>query len=799
MPRDYEVMKGLEKNLPFKFYISFEKLFLHYEELLQSDNPMLVEKAVKILEIAKEYPALKEGFDDISLLEEYKVPIDAILRDLFNSSLSNNEIKIATSGMQEVMLYSTDRFDAIIENAGQGFQPEIRNMLEVDKFIFGCCAILKSFYNVKIDFGRPMYYDIPDANGIMRHYRIATNGDFMQIEPTEKAVKITDKDISILLDNFNDIEIWKKYFPVGSYIAKGFVISNMFDVTLDNAISELKTNLLALDKSSKLFLTNFHEIFKSMFNVPDIKIGFTIFDEDEHNFRSLPSDGVSSLIMRSDCGDGKCETLLCEDAYDALINKNKYFAISDVAAKLNKNPGTMPYQALNEKGIQSAVIAPISNHGKLLGLLEVASPRPLELNSINANKLDDVIPYLVVTILRSKNEEKNRIEAIIQQECTSIHDSVFWKFEKEARRFLNEVSIGRKTNFNEIVFDDVYPLYGQIDIKESSVARNDSTKKDLLIQLNLLNKVFDQVSKEESLPIYDEIKYRIKSFINDIRDEYKNNSEQIILDFLQEEINPVLEHLRKVSRNLRDLVNNYFDSLNEGDIIYKYRKDYDESVNEINKAMAAIIDEKQQEAQKMFPHYFERYKTDGVEHTMYIGSSISKNKQFSTLYLNNLRLWQLQVMCDMENEFYRLQPNLAYKMKAASLILVHNTTLSIRFRLDEHKFDVDGTYNARYEIIKKRLDKSLIYGTKERVTQEGKIAIVYASPKDEQEYLRYLKLLQVQKYISDDVEMLELESLQGVSGLKAIRVQVLYTSKEHLNQYFTLDELPELKAVSSIK
>ena len=69
----------------------------------------------------------------------------------------------------------------------------------------------------------------------------------------------------------------------------------------------------------------------------------------------------------------------------------------------------------------------------------------------------------------------------------------------------------------------------------------------------------------------------------------------------------------------------------------------------------------------------------------------------------------------MENEHYHLKPELKVPLDVASLILVYNASLSIRFRMDEKRFDVDGTYNARYEIIKKRIDKSFIKGTNLRL------------------------------------------------------------------------------------
>ena len=168
---------------------------------------------------------------------------------------------------------------------------------------------------------------------------------------------------------------------------------------------------------------------------------------------------------------------------------------------------------------------------------------------------------------------------------------------------------------------------------------------------------------------------------------------------------------------------------------------------------------------------------------------------FNEVYLYNLRLWQLSTMCEMENHFYHKQEGAELQLDAASLILVFSTTLSIRYRMDEKKFDVDGTYNARYEIIKKRIDKACIKGSDERVTQKGKIAIVYSQDSDAEEYTRYINYLQRKKYLGQEVEYVELEDVQGVVGLKAIRVNVLYTSKlprSKENQTITYDDLMEV-------
>src|SRR5205823_6487557 len=82
---------------------------------------------------------------------------------------------------------------------------------------------------------------------------------------------------------------------------------------------------------------------------------------------------------------------------------------------------------------------------------------------------------------------------------------------------------------------------------------------------------------------------------------------------------------------------------------------------------------------------------------------------------------------------------------------------SIRFRFDEKRFDVDGAYDIRYEIVKKRIDKAVIKGTAERITQPGKVAIVYSHPAEGHEYRGYIEYLQSLGYFTGEVEDVELE------------------------------------------
>ncbi|MFD2586446.1 GAF domain-containing protein [Croceitalea marina] len=782
---------------PMVQLVSFNKLLNHYDEQLKSKDKSLVARAKYVLEQQAPYPELRDGFDDLSVLEKRKEVISTILADTFSPVLTHNEIKTASIAFENLVFNSSKRFQKIIEDAGEGFELEMRNMPDHLHYIMQCTVILGFYYGYMLDFKRPLFYDIPDKNGVMRHYRILYNADFMEIIPTEKAKKLNQNDVDELLENFEDLELWKEKIPPNSFISKGFVISNMFDVTAEHSISEIKSTLIGSNKrGSDNFMLDFQNTFSSLFNLNGINVGFAGYDPNTNKFLKIHGKGIESYLLKGQEMES-CDAMLCDYSYGKLLKDSTYYAISNVEKYYKKSKGKVqPYKNLYEQGIKSAILAPIADKGNLLGVLELVSTKVNELNSINANKLVDVMPYIVSAVLRSIEEEQNLIDAIIQHECTTVHSSVYWKFQEEAKRFMTDELSGNQPAFKEIVFKDVYPLYGQIDIKDSSRERNLAIQRDLMIQLSEINSILSEALKKFKLPIYEELQFRVNDYLEEIKETLYTNSEQAIFDFVQEEINPVFHHLKREDKYLNDLIIAYESGIDMGtESYYDHRRNYDESVMEINKKLAAMLDKKQIEAQEMFPHYFERYKTDGVEHNMYIGKEIANDRNFDSLYLNNLRLWQLQVMVEMENKHYELKPNLPLQLDVASLMLVYSTPLAIRFRMDEKKFDVDGTYNARYEIIKKRIDKSYIKGTNERLTQKGKLAIVYSQKKDEKEYLRYVKFLKSKGYFTNNIEIVELEGLQGVTGLKAIRAEILYKKDEKSAKTFTYNDLmEELKA-----
>ncbi len=729
-------------DLPLKLKISFEAVFEYLEKITTDKSHFLYATAIVLLKEYEQYPELKEGFSDFSFLKKYNKQIDRLLDILFPDLLQSNEIKAASIPFEFTTFKLSRRFQQILDDAGEDYKLKLRNYDESNLYILTCTFILAYCYNVKIDFRRPFFFDIPNSKtGMINHYRTMFNGDFFKVKPLENAPDITDDDIKLLLDNFHNIDVWKEKFPPNSYEFRGFGLVNLFNVTSDESLSKLRENLLKKDEESFI---NLGQSISNLFESNSVKFGFSSYGMSEKTMIPRKTQKTHKSYIIQGASDFKCEDYFCHGIVQKVFQNNEVLAISDIDKYGESTNQNGLYHSLKNQGIQSFILVPLKLRDDLLGIMELVSTNKHELNSINAHKLKDVIPVFKIASQRYMEEFENKLESVIQENYTSLHPTVKWRFYEEAEDYLLNLEAGSDTNSNlkSIIFENVVPLYGQTDIKGSSTARNIAIQNDLVKQLNLASKVISKAKKLYNLPIYSDLIFRIDECLTNINEGLNSGDEMALTDFLKRDIYPVFNHLKTLDESLKDDIADYMQQIDkELHVVYDKRKKYETSVNMLNEEMAKFIDHEQVEAQKMFPHYFERYKTDGIDYNMYIGQSLVKNHTYDNIYLHNLRLWQLQMMCELENIANKLKSKLEHPLEVASLILVHSNPLSIKFRMDEKRFDVDGAYNIRYEIIKKRIDKALIKNTDERLTQPGKIAIVYSQNKDAQEYFKYIRFL----------------------------------------------------------
>ena len=774
--RRYNVDSPLNIDLPFKIRFNFSKVADYWRDLAKNGNEDEVFRAKSLLKkIEKKAPEIVGAFEDITIVEKYEAEFRALLAPLFPSLTTLNDIKAIAAPFTPIIFNATQRLAYILDNSEENSIVMMRQLNEDAAYINACIFVLQFHYGLTINNKQAIYFDIPNKKtGILRHYRTFVNADFSSFTVHDSFQPLSEEEIRELINNIHDIDLWKKKIPPNSFTYEGFAIIKLFDVTEDEAISALKVDLLKKDALQiPEIVDNIRQHLGSAMGISNLKLGFAAYDSDKDSLKTLGYGYWNSLSLSGKIEQANAKAF-CHHTKTSVFDEHEPLVFPSYTQEEIEKIPFIPKLLAND--INSYILIPLVYDEEVIGVFELGSEKENELNALVVNRLEQIIPLFTTALKRLLDEQETKLETIVQEQFTAIHPSVSWRFFEAAENLLEQRQSNPKATIEEIYFPEVYPLFGQSDVKGSSTERNNAIQDDMIEQLGLAKNVIDLANSKYIFPIYNQLKYKLEECIRRMKKGLNAGDEIEVLEFLNQDIYPVFRYLRTLGEEMNDVVDNYKLALNEElGVVYKRRKDYEQSVQLTNNTIANYLTKAQQKAQEMFPHYFEMYKTDGVEHNLYIGQSIVNQQTFNELHLQNLRLWQLMTICETENLMeFEIKPQLKVSLSVASLILVHHNPITIKFRQEEKRFDVEGAYNIRYEIIKKRIDKATIKGTRERLTQTGKIAIVYSQDREAREYRQYIGYLQSIQYISKNVEWLELNDLQGVTGLRAIRVEVIY-------------------------
>ena len=733
-----------------------------------------------VREKAREAPELAGVIDDLSVIEKHRAFVDLMMTAMFPPAFWEQEYGAALFPFQLRAFYATPPFrralmgpDGTLQGRASFLQAHsVAQTLAGARLMLAYQLIVERVYGIDLGADVPVIFTAVDAaTGLDQHFRLQFDWRFVEVKPIGPKPPLTEDARQRLRTGRVDGDYLRELLPPERFLLRGFMIVKAVDVTDQEVLSSLKRDLI--DKDSIVSQSQFQALqakLRTFFRRPDLRLGLAAVEGDRVLVLNDASSHEQSCIFADSAHHTTAEFI--GSVYERACLGNSPLIIDDLQSYPDRTPVE---EELIRSGVRNFICAPLHYQDKVIGTLELVSPRPGDLNATHLPRLEEVLPLFSMAVQRSVEELNSRIQTVINEQCTAIHPTVEWRFRKAV---LNGFERQRRTGsavteLESIVFEGVHPLYGLADIRGSSIQRGQAIQADLLTQLGLARAIVQAASELRSMPALDELIYRIDSRAARIERSLSSSDEIGIIAFLQTEVEALLDHLGTFGPGVRERVAAYRSALDPRlGSVYRRRRLFEESVTRIAESISSYLDLEEDAAQAMFPHYFEKQKTDGVDYQMYVGPALLQDGRVDPLCLRNLRLWQLMVTCGIAVRAHRLRDRLPIPLETTHLILVQHAPLSIRFRFDEKRFDVDGAYNIRYEIMKKRIDKAVVEGTSERVTQPGKIAIVYNQPAEALEYKAYIEYLESLGYLTGPVESLELGELQGVQGLRALRVQI---------------------------
>jgi hypothetical protein len=762
----------------FNSRLSFQPLITSLKKTISEGNPGAKKLYGDLIETIENIPELSQPFSDLSLLQPHEEIVEMLLATLFPPAPAEHENLYAVAlPFKFNVIYSSPSFQSMFLKSGTrevNVPDNIRHSLNHNKLNFAYCLILKKYLAYQSSgFSRTVYPYVNPVTGLTSYFEINVDTRFVDVNPVGEFPTIPENTICKKTNRLMPLEELMEKLPLDKFMFEGLVILKIIDVTEQEIISEIKNTLLTTNTFTDASVyRKLQSTMQSLLGMSDIKVGITPFFQMNNHYVYSAIHNSNSIIFKHDEASREKDNVgQCFKDIFKGYNQPVVFEELDKRNIIESESLKLYY----EMGARSLILCPLKQNGQLLGLLEIVSDVPGKLKSIHIDKIEKAIPLFTLAIEKTIESLDTEVDKVIKENFTAIQPAVEWKFTETAFKHIMNRKKGQDGKIETIGFNDVHPLYGAIDIRNSSVERMQAIQLDLIEQLQLVRKVIKKALAEIKFPLLEEIEFKTGKYIDSVTDILLSEDELEVYDFLQRDVVEIFNHLAEARPSLKKEIDKYFEVLDpHKNIIYHHRQEFEESIGRLNDALASFIDEEQIEAQEVFPHYFERYVTDGIDFNIYIGQSITPSKKFDELYLRNMKMWQLKVLTKASQMVHQLKNELPYSLNTTQLILAHSIPISISFRISERKFDVDGAYNTRYEIIKKRIDKVRIKDTNERLTQPGKIAIIHSQPKEASEYQEYIEFLQNRQLLKPGIEKMELEELQGVIGLKALRVDVNY-------------------------
>jgi hypothetical protein len=777
-----------EITLSFKPFLDYIRQRLHDTDTIKKEIYQL------ILHRFSKFPEL-EGEVHVQDTAKYKDLLDLLYIAL--STVVEDERNVLwglSTPVSPIIFYGSDPlYDLMYQAAQSQVNPEIfadpkefhRHKAEM---IYS--FLLDEFYNFNFNKRGEMMHQVLDTKtSLFKHYRVNVDTRFVQVTAQGPLPDLTAESLQINLVEDAGLETLERILPLSMFHFTGFSIITITEVTTEHAVQKIKD--LLVNHPGRADDACYSTVVQSL---------KSIAGSNELQFVLLPLFRVNNKLVED--VDAYCHSIIFSLGTQQGVMKDFFLPLVE---RFIANPKLILFKDLDESGpsqhqvgellrkagIRSYALMPVYYNNKLAGSFEIYTREKGLLDERVLTKIEPAIPLIAQLLQNSVEEFEAKINDTIREKFTSLQPSVQWKFNEAAWHYVYRSRVeGKPAEIIKIEFKKVHPLYGAVDMRNSTIERNKAVLNDLQYQFSLLQGVLTTLKENSGFALTEEFIFKCNKWQNVFRGIFTTNDEIKVNQFLAEEAHPFLRHFGETNSAVAGAINSYFEAIAPGKgKAWQYRQQLEDSMLTINNAVTNYLDLMNAELQRAYPCYFEKFRTDGVEYDIYIGQSISPEKPFDVVYLRNLRLWQLTSMAAIAKLSHALLPKIKVPLETTQLIFIYSNTIDISFRNDERKFDVEGGYNIRYHIIKKRIDKVTIKNTRERLTQPGKIALIYFDQKDADEYIAYIHHLQEKKILNDDMEYLELEELQGVTGLKALRVSVNFDDATHL-QSASLSQKP---------
>ena len=549
------------KENTIESFVCFRKFIEFLERKVQTANGSSNHFYQYVLDKIKLFPQLSQ-YVNINEIENYDEILDLVASIVFPLTDDEDEVLMGlTNAASPEAFYATNAFFRLFQFmfARDIPQPWLDKnaILEIHKQ-FQYNLVLEKIYGAALPERKEVIYSfLHPHTHLYKYYRLSFDTRFVEIKAKQGMEKISNQQINSCIICSNPLEKIEQLLSLDQYTASGFSILTLTDITAQQAIEQIGKALVDINpENTESSFLHISRLLQTIIGSSEYRFGIMPFFTINKR-AALPYENFSYSIL--------VEASVKANIPRKIFNRymNHYI----------KNPGLIIYQAPDDKtlpvrlgnalkaaGINYYALAPVFFNNQLVGILEIGAAKNVTpLNEFQVSKLKPAMPYISQLMKLLIEKFNTSIDKIIKEKFTNIQQSVQWKFNEVAWHYFRSHQIEHKDSaLEKVFFKEVYPLYGAVDIRNSTIERNIALREDLEFQLqsviSLLTSLYENGLGDQYLTLADSC----LQWLEKMKAHVSVEEELGLNDFLYSQVHPVLSSFDELPGDLSTKIEAYF-------------------------------------------------------------------------------------------------------------------------------------------------------------------------------------------------------------------------------------------------
>jgi hypothetical protein len=372
---------------------------------------------------------------------------------------------------------------------------------------------------------------------LTRYFNLNIDNRFVDVEHTSALPHININQVLQQLSDPDSINKIEKIIPLDQFSFSGFSMVTIHDTTARYALHKMRSAIIRHNpEDDAATYKTIIELLKQMCGKEELEFGLLPFLKLNDRLVSYYGNYQYSIIINI------CTQLNIPE-HDFLAWINSYFENPQTLIKkdcrVEKNGADAVSKAFAQSGFDGYAVIPVFYSNEVVGVLEISAGKADLLNEVLFTQIDAAIPVLGQLMHHAQTGFATNITKIIRHNFTAIQPSVLWKFNEVAWNYLKNAGASSMKKMEEIRFDHLHPLYGAIDIRDSTIKRNNALHKDMHYYFKMVKNFLKELHVQDKTTV-NELSDEATGFL-DMAESFFTGNEEAQLDNFAERVNSYLK------------------------------------------------------------------------------------------------------------------------------------------------------------------------------------------------------------------------------------------------------------------